>query len=50
MIVKVYVRRYINEGYDVLNVNDFMNVIFFNGGILNVRVVVVDVFIIERNV
>ena len=48
--VKAHVRRYINEGHDVLNANDFMNAILSNGGIPNVRVVVVDASATERNV
>lgn len=47
--VKAHVRRYINEGHDVLNANDFMNAILSNGGIPNVRVAVVDASTIERN-
>lgn len=47
--VKVHVRRYINEGHDVLNANDFMKAILSNGGIPHVRVVVVDASTTERN-
>ena len=47
--VKAHVRRYINEGHDEVNANDFMNAILSNGGIPNVRVVVVDASTTERN-
>ena len=47
--VKAHVRRYINEGHDVVNANDFMNAILSNRGIPNVRVVVVDASTTERN-
>ena len=47
--VKAHVRRYISEGHDVLNANDFMNAILSNGGIPNVRVVVADASSTERN-
>lgn len=47
--VNAHVRRYISEGDDVLNANDFMNAILSNGGMPNVRVVVVDTSTTERN-
>ena len=47
--VKAHVRRYINGGHDVLNANDFMNAILSNGGVPNVRVVVVHASTTEKN-
>lgn len=42
-MIKVYVRWYINEGYNVQNVKDFRDVMLFNGGLNGVWVVFVDV-------
>ena len=47
--IKAHVRRYINEGHDVLIANDFMNAILSNGGVPKVRVVVVHGSTTERN-
>lgn len=48
-IVKAHVRRFINEGHDVLNANDFMNAMMSSGGIPDVRVVIVDAASTKRN-
>ena len=47
--VKAHVRRYINEGHDVLNANDFLNAMLSNGGIPNVRAVIADAYSTERD-
>ena len=47
--VKAHVRRFINEGHDVLNANDFMNAMMSSGGIPDVRVVIVDAASTKRN-
>lgn len=47
VICKNYIRWYINEGYDVIIVEQMKEVIFFYGGVEGVRVVVVDVVIQE---
>lgn len=46
--VKAHVRRYINEGHDVMNANDFRGAMLSNGGIRDVRVVLVDASNAER--
>ena len=48
--VKAHVRRYINEGHDVLNATDLKNAMLSNGGIRDVRVVLVDASSSERPV
>ena len=48
--VKAHVRRYINEGHDVLNATDLKNDMLSNGGIRDVRVVLVDASSSERPV
>lgn len=45
---KAHVRRYINEGHDVMNANDFRGAMLSNGGIRVVRVVLVDASNAER--
>lgn len=47
--IKAHVRRYINEGHDVLNAKDFMAAMLSNGGIPHVRLVVVDASSTESN-
>ncbi|CAH3144910.1 unnamed protein product, partial [Porites evermanni] len=47
--VKAHVRRYINEGHDVLNANDFLNAMLSNGGIPNVRAVIAGAYSTERD-
>ena len=48
--VKAHVRRYINEGHDVLNATDLKNAMLSNGGIRDVRVLIVDASSSERPV
>ena len=48
--VKAHVRRYINKGHDVLNATDLKNAMLSNGGIRDVRVVLVDASSSERPV
>ena len=40
--IKVHVRRYVNEGHDVQNTQEFKRAILSNGGVNGVRVAVVD--------
>ena len=47
--LKALVRRYINEGHDMLNANDFLNAMLSNGGIPNVRAVIADAYSTERD-
>ena len=41
--IKAHVRRYVNEGHDVQNTQEFNTAILSNGGVTGVRVAVVDV-------
>ena len=40
--IKAHVKRFIDEGHDVLNAFDFKNAMLSHGGIRDVQVVVVD--------
>lgn len=40
--IKAHVRRYVNEGHDVQNAQEFKTAILSNGGVTGVRVTVVD--------
>ena len=40
--IKAHVRRYVNEGHDVQNTQEFKTAILWNGGVTGVRVAVVD--------
>lgn len=40
--IKAHVRRYLNEGHDVVTAEDFRNAIISNGGVQGVRVAVVN--------
>ena len=40
--IKAHVRRYVNEGHDVINAQEFKTAILSNGGVTGVRVTVVD--------
>ena len=40
--IKAHVRRYVNEGHDVQNTQEFKTAILSNGGVTGVRVAVVD--------
>ena len=40
--IKAHVRRYVNEGHDVTNAQEFKTAILSNGGVTGVRVTVVD--------
>jgi len=40
--IKAHVRRYVNEGHDVTNTQEFKTAILSNGGVTGVRVTVVD--------
>ena len=47
--IKAHVKRFINEGHDVLNAVDFKNAMLSHGGIRDVRVVVVDASTAEKD-
>jgi hypothetical protein len=40
--IKAHIRRYINEGHDVLTANDLRNAILSSGGVRGVRVTLVN--------
>lgn len=40
--IKAHVRRYVNDGHDVQNAQEFKTAILSNGGVTEVRVAVVD--------
>ena len=43
--IKAHERRYVNEGHDVQNAQEFKTAMLSNGGVIRVRVAVVDVAI-----